>query len=315
MKIGTKKIHSLCIEKTDGYKTLLKLSDFLIEILFNISNDDRQNFFLVCDINGIWHKEDISVSLDICRTITRITANNYHFMDNNFLDFIRNNFDTKNINGMIQYTNFWLEILSEIKQCRVKYSNYYSYHKNIPFDFFESLKEKEFLYEKFETFIDTLKYFSLNYDKENRQIITTEHYELINNISIHNLSSLIYKIKSSNKIEDMENAMSIFGKEMYFILENNSKFREKKYITDIYKDNFLNLLKRQCNSYFRHGYNDSGRDKEIIEEWIKMDPIQKKNVIDNTLTYYLSILSILRDNNDIEDFIKSFNKNNNCIKK
>lgn len=170
---------------------------------------------------------------------------------------------------------------------------------------FEFFSYEENTHAKFKIYIETLKHFSLDYDEEYKQIISTEHYELIKNIDIINLNNLVYKIKSSENLSDSHTEMSFLAKHMYFILEKNSKFRKKDYLK-IFTNDFLDTLKRECNGYFRHGINDSGHDPAMMQKWENMTIIEKKLKINTTLTHYLAILSILRDNGEIMEFMESF---------
>ncbi|MDE6289720.1 MAG: hypothetical protein K2L64_03050, partial [Ureaplasma sp.] len=52
-----------------------------------------------------------------------------------------------------------------------------------------------------------------------------------------------------------------------------------------------------CDGYFRHSKNDNNESKKYTKEWNELSNDEKNLIMKTTISQYLFILSILRDNN------------------
>lgn len=254
-------------------------------------------------VNCFWYKTYITPfsfkkSLDL--KILELTDNLFNNLNDDFLKFIKNQYTKKEYNDdlgenieIFDYYSY-LNLLLFIMFSAVAYD---VYSNQVLFS--QYLKHNNDLDYRFNIFLKNLEYYSLKFDYDNYCIITTEHYELLETIESETLNSLVYNIKSSNTLEVKSTFMSKLAINIMHILENNDFHKILVGETNDmpFKKDFIKRLSREANGYFRHRIEDSG-DKDCTKEWLLFNEQEKINIINKTLTYYLSILAIIKNNDD-----------------
>lgn len=173
-----------------------------------------------------------------------------------------------------------------------------------------------FWFRSFETsnINDLLKicnYYSYYFDIENKQLIKTEEKYQLDNIKIKTLSQLMYLYNSSKDMLSKECYFSYLAKKIFFIFDKN-KIKYKDLIANFLKDAKINQLRQEINGYFRHNDQDPGQQKmpnsdySFSQQWKQLSQEQKEQIMKETIPIYLFILSILRNNNLIDEFEQSF---------
>lgn len=145
----------------------------------------------------------------------------------------------------------------------------------------------------FFTFIKQLKFYSIQFDFENKIFVTSEIKSFLDNIDNELINNLTYSFLKSENLTEMYNYVVIFSKTIYPLL-NNSNFNEWWKCLNMYFDK--NKLKGKCDGYFRHSINDNISPKYFTKEWEKFSNEEKKSIMQTIIFEYLSILSILRNN-------------------
>ncbi len=191
-----------------------------------------------------------------------------------------------NENMLIDLSNILLEIIFSLS------AN--GFGSKIIFDPYK-FEIKNFNMEEFKLIIDILNSFLISFDEKKKILIKINEKLMLENINNETLDSIIYEYKKSNKFLEKYKTFSFLAKEYIYPILNNSKFKEWMNILKIYFSNgFINNLKNECNGYFRHSINDSGKTQKT-EEWEKLSDEEKISVMNKTLITYLFIFSILTD--------------------
>lgn len=209
-------------------------------------------------------------------------------------------FEYTNEEKYLKYLNISLAIFREITNFKYRIRGVYD--QDIEVNLFEELSDDK-TYNELQWFKKELSIFNLKFNDEFFLVDSIEHNELLKNINFDKLNNVVYRIKSSLSLETKEESMLMLAKNMLHVIEKKSKYRNV--LDKFLNKNFLDNLGRECNGFFRHNIQDSG-DKECTQKWIDFENQEKEEIINKTLTYYLSILAILRDENMIDDFIQSW---------
>lgn len=184
-------------------------------------------------------------------------------------------------------------------------------------------EEYEYWFQNFtnthiENLLKTSTYYSYYFDENNKELIKTEEKYQLDNINIKALSQLIYLYNSSKDILSKECYFSHLAKKIYFIFnKHNPKYRDL--IIIFFKETKISQLEQEINGYFRHSYKDPGQQKipnldySFSEKWRKLSKEEKEKIMKENMPVYLFLLSILRNNNLIDEFEESFSLNLNEI--
>lgn len=262
--------------------------------------------------NKNYYKYEYNFWNSIEKQIMDLTDCQFNQPNNDFFNFLKQHYNKSYIDDLLKtfkylpydylgYINLLLNLLFKIKGV-----SYVDDNKIKDFNWLLTI-DNDFK-NIFDIFLLNLKHYSLRFDSTNNCILSTEHKELMDKLDSESISAIIYKIKSANLDNKIPFIMRLATNMLHLLQKNNDKVRSilSKGSQPPFNSKFLDRLVREANGYFRHRIEDSG-DKEATREWLKMNDIDKENIIEKTVTYYLSILAILKDHQfDLTGFYKNF---------
>ncbi len=237
--------------------------------------------------------------LDLC--VKKITHYEYSKYDDNFIAYIwsemfpkKEYYDFYKLKEfeIILFINTLLDILFNLEVTIKK--------DKLPLHIILDEKYKGFndnwdlFNEYFQTCKDILRYYSIEFNDKTLNFEFSEQKLMVENINNKKVFDFVYDYRKSNNFNEKFNIFSSFAKNyIYGLLNNRKKFKyEQSLIGSILKD--FDKIKRECNGFFRHSINDSGSTDET-KKWNLYSEEEKIQIMNETLSIYLFILSYLRD--------------------
>lgn len=315
------KFFKIKLEKNDlryGLKTLI---NFLNNELLKIQSSKIGAYFYQRAFYGGREKCNLFFSNSLEKHVKKYshfshekyTSQFYNYLWNNVIEYYLDENEI-NIDELIFLSNVMIELIfsltttiidNEDKEIQISFWQIISEDQNI----IKPNEQMNNFISGFETCIEILKFYSLRFNQDTLTIERTEQGLLIDNINSNNISNLVYEYKKANNFDEKYKNFCFFAKEyIYPLLNNSKKFKNEQEIIKKFIDDFNNL-KNECNGYFRHSPNDSGAT-EKSKYWDSLENNEKIKIMNETLSVYLFLLSILRDHNfDINFLTNEFVKN------
>lgn len=304
MNQATEKIRNKAIKDTTPRQYLIKLYCYLLKSL---------DFFILNDLNKILNDPSQFVQTNINEIIIHTTAGNADSWEQakkqfSFLDIEKSrNEDLLKITDLmlLEFINICLGIIKDINvkiywNINYKLKNSYNGFKYL---IFQNEKTKLIINE----LLEISENFLFFYDKSEYMLFPSEQKILLENINNSTFSEMVYLYKGSKTFLEKENNFSAIAKKCFFLFNKNDKKYRDLFLKYFNKEK-LDNLSRECNGYFRHSVTDPG-DKEKSSEWDSFDENKRIEIMNETFSVYLFILSLLRDNNLIDEFVSSLNNN------
>ena len=281
----------------------MKESEKISNHIKDNTNSQHYIMYLINEIKNIIYfflnAKDNTRSISIMQHWHMFTSFSNNII-NYFQDYSRNKFN--DFDSFFNYfENHYYEIHSNKDETNlVSCLNFYIefYHNildNNPDEisvFHDTLEFPKFN-KNFERSVEILKDYSIIF--ENKQFRIGETLFFLKNISFTPLNELIYKYYGSIEVsEKRDNLQSLCIKTLH-ILKRDSVYSES--LKDYFSNNQINTFREQCNSW-RHSPADS---KKSLKK--KQASIKEMNKI---ISLYLFIFSILRENDLLKEFEKSF---------
>lgn len=278
----SEKISNHIKDNTNSQHYIMYLINEIKNIIYAFLNAKDHNRSIVTTQQ--WHMLS-SFSNNIINYFQDYSRNKFNDFDS-FFNYFENHYyeihSNKDETNLVSCLNFYIEFYHNILDNNPDEISLI--HDSLAFLNFNKNLERS---------VKILKDYSIIF--ENKQFRIGETSFFLKNISFTPLNELIYKYYGSIEVsEKRDNLQSLCIKTLH-ILKRDSVYSES--LKDYFSNNQINTFREQCNLW-RHSSADS---KKSLKK--KQASIKEMNKI---ISLYLFIFSILRENDLLKEFEKSF---------